>query len=289
MTDRTPSDPTPPPERPMTEAARARIRAELLGHAHDHRSSGWRWLVPVGAAAAVALVAGLAYWAISPGESHDGGLPATGSGTSSAPATPPAGPTTAPSPSVPSSTPSTVSETHGVMPGGKGLGQAGTGTCSTELDFVLKGAREAQSNGEVSFWLKDDRFSLCYQLDDSITVTRPLPVAPTAGVATYRVASLYRPTAGAFRAVRVAGGVVPQGAAGFEVAYTFPDGHTERAQTAQDSTGRAWWWMVYSYDDGGGNEMSKPPITVTVSQSGEQNTYSLEWGTDTCAQANHGC
>ena len=53
------TDPTPPPERPLSDQARARIRADLLAHAHDHHSATPRWLVSAGAAAAVALVAGL--------------------------------------------------------------------------------------------------------------------------------------------------------------------------------------------------------------------------------------
>jgi hypothetical protein len=47
--------------------------------------------------------------------------------------------------------------------------------------------------------------------------------------------------------------------------------------------------MAYTYDDGGGNELNKPEITVTVSLSGVQKEYLLAWGEDTCAQANHGC
>jgi hypothetical protein len=47
--------------------------------------------------------------------------------------------------------------------------------------------------------------------------------------------------------------------------------------------------MVYGYDEGGGNEMDKAPIEVTVSFSGAQHHYTLAWGLYTCAQANHGC
>ncbi len=47
--------------------------------------------------------------------------------------------------------------------------------------------------------------------------------------------------------------------------------------------------MVYVDDDGGGSELDKPEIEVTVSLSGVQKEYTLAWGMDTCAQANHGC
>ena len=36
--------------------------------------------------------------------------------------------------------------------------------------------------------------------------------------------------------------------------------------------------MIYTYDDGGGNEMEKPEIEVTMSLSGVQRHYTLEWG-----------
>jgi hypothetical protein len=292
------SEPTPPPERPMSDGARARIRGELLAHAHENRSGAPRWLVPASAAAAVALVAGLAYWAISPGGAEPDGLPVTGGGdTSGVPSASAGGATDAPAnegTSTPtpagSTAPETLPETTSTKPveGGDTV-QAGAGDCRTELEYVLKGAEQVQSEADESFWVKGDKFSFCYQVDGSTTVTHPLPVDPQEGVATYRVASVYPPTADGFRTVRFAGGVVPAGAPAFDVAYTFPDGHTEPARTVQDDSGRTWWWMVYSYDDGGGNEMKKPPIEVTVSYSGVQKSYQLEWGTDTCVQANHGC
>ena len=37
----------PAPERPLPDEARARIRAELLAHAHENRSSAPRWAVPL--------------------------------------------------------------------------------------------------------------------------------------------------------------------------------------------------------------------------------------------------
>jgi len=85
--------------------------------------------------------------------------------------------------------------------------------------------------------------------------------------------------------------VVPQGLEEvFDAAYTFPDGQTEHSEVGTDASGRSWWWMVHSHDDDGGNEREQPEIEVTVSYSGVQRSYTLEWGPpDTCAQANHGC
>ncbi len=37
------------------------------------------------------------------------------------------------------------------------------------------------------------------------------------------------------------------------------------------------------------NILSFDPVRVTVSLSGVQNQYTLEWVRDDCAQVNHGC
>src|SRR4051812_14007830 len=103
------TEPTPPPERPLSDRARARIHAELLQHAAQNRSHAPRWVVPVGAAAAVALVAGLSVWAVNAGGSDDEGLPVTGGGSSTAAPTP-ATPATTATTAVP--TPSSVPATE---------------------------------------------------------------------------------------------------------------------------------------------------------------------------------
>ncbi len=282
------TEPTPPPERPLSDDARARLRADLLAQAHESRSTTPRWLVPAGAAAAVALVAGLGYWAISPGGSEPDGLPVTGGGgASSTPETDP--PSTVPSDEgTATPTPAGPSVPASDRPGGI---QVGTRSCEVELEHVLKGATLAvQVDDTTSYWVKGNRFSLCYAVDGSTTVTRPLPLQPQEDAATYRVLSVYPSVKDGYRTVRVAGGVVPTGAEEvFSVDYTFPDGHTQPAQTVTDDQGRTWWWMSYSYDDGGGNELKKPEIEVTMSLSGVQRHYTLEWALDTCAQANHGC
>jgi hypothetical protein len=290
------TEPTPPPERPLPDDARERIRADLLAHAHDHRSTSPRWLVPAGAAAAVALVAGLGYWAISPGGSEPDGLPVTGGGSS----TPTIDSTVDPS-SLPSNegtaTPTPPGPDETIDAGDavdevRDRREVGTLSCEKELEFVLKGATLAyQVDDTSSFWVKGDRFSLCYAIDGSTTVTHPLPLdVPPDDVATYRVLSVFPPTEDGYRTIRVAGGLVPAGLEEvFTVEYTFPDGHTEPATKVTDDQGRTWWRMAYSYDDGGGNEMKKPEIKVVVRLSGAEYDYTLDWGMDTCAQANHGC
>jgi hypothetical protein len=280
------TEPTPPPERPLSEQARARIRADLLAHAHEHRTTTPRWVVPAAAAAAVALVAGVSYWAISPGGSEPDGLPVTGDATSSA----------TPTPSVPSTaSPSDEGTARPTPPGSSGPAtpkapgtvQVGTGSCQDEMENVLAGATLAlQVDDTSSFWVKGEKFVLCDELDGRTTVHRALPLVPRGDVSTYAVSTDFLDG----EVTRSAGGIVPPGAEEvFDAAYTFPDGHTEHATKSTDDQGRTWWRMSYTYDDGGGNELKKPEITVTMSLSGVQKEYTLAWGMDTCAQANHGC
>jgi hypothetical protein len=166
----------------------------------------------------------------------------------------------------------------------------GTQQCSAEVGDVLKGAEHVfdfPDDQVTSFWVKGDRFVTCDQREGRTTVPKALPLTPRESVDTYAVVSLFDSTR---TAIRQAAGVVPAGAEGvFDVAYTFPDGHTEHATTATDDQGRTWWRMLYAYDTGGGNETKEPEIEVTVSYSGVQHTYTLQWGVHTCAQANHGC
>lgn len=283
------TEPTPPPERPLPDPARARIRAELLEHAHDHRSATAGWLVPVGAAAAVALVAGLAYWAINAG-ADEAGLPVTGGASSGASATPSVSDSAA-VPTAPPSPPASVPSTAFSTPASGEPVEAGTGSCADELEYVLKGAQLAlQVDDHSAFYVKGDRFVLCDTREGATTVTHPLPLQPREELATYRVLSLYAPAPQGYRDVRVAGGVVPAGAeSSFDVAYAFPDGHTEHAVTATDDQGRTWWVMAYTYADDGGSELSQPRIRVDVTYAGTHDSYLLSWGVDTCAQANHGC
>ena len=240
------TEPTPPPERPLPEESRARMRAELLAHAHENRSSAPRWAVPLGAAAAVALVAGLGVWAVSRRWRRAGG--------SRSPAV--AGRRATPTPSV---APSSVASNEGTgTPTPPGFGetvQVGTRSCEAEMENVLKGATLAlQVDDTSSFWVKGEKFVLCDELDGRTTVHQALPLTPRDDVSTYAVSTDLL----GGQVVRAAGGIVPAGAEDvFDVAYTFPDGHTEHATKATDDQGRTWWLMTYTYDDGGGNELDE--------------------------------
>ena len=178
------TEPTPPPERPLSDEARARIRADLLAHAHEHRSATPRWVVPAGAAAAVALVAGLSYWAISPGGSETDGLPITGGGYVERPGD-------AREPSAPAA----VDRGHrhaeaARRAADRGPVQVGTRSCEEEMENVLKGATLAlQVDDTSSFWVKGEKFVLCDELDGRTTVHRALPLTPRDEVSTYAVST----------------------------------------------------------------------------------------------------
>ena len=142
-----------------------------------------------------------------------------------------------------------------------------------ELKYVLKGAELVatfpEENGATSVWVKGDRFSICDIREGTTTVHQPLPLVPDLeDRATFAVSSIYPPTDDGYKTVRVAAGIVPEGAPAYDVEYTFPDGHVEKATTTTDLQGRTWWRMKYEYDDGGGNETRKPPIEVSVTLSG---------------------
>jgi hypothetical protein len=273
------SDLTPPPDEPMPDQVRARIRADLLAAAQaDHRSGARRWLVPAVAAAAVLVVAGFAGWAVQTGDSGDNGAP-TGGGTSTSES-----PEESPEASAnleASKVPGTQ-EDHQVDV--KDLG------CAKSMSQVLPGAERAVVvDGNTSFWVAGQRFVLCDTTAGITTVQHPLPLEPVERASTYAVSSVAMPWPHSTAVSRVAGGIVPAGAMAFDVTYTFPGGATQRADTVTDDQGRTWWRMWRVYDEGRGNEMDQPPIQVTVSYSGAQHTYELHWGVDTCAQANHGC
>jgi hypothetical protein len=275
------SDLTPPPERPLSDLARARIRAELIEHAEEHRSHAPRWLVPAGAAAAVALVAGLAFWAVNAGGSGDHGLPVTGGSSSSVEVS--ASSTPVPTPPVPETELTTKPPQITV--------DVGTRSCDDELQVVLDGAQPAAQLDDTSaIYVDGDRFVLCDTIGGRTTVHKALPLTPRVDAATYAVSSSYAPAQSGFRVTRVAGGVVPVDVTDFDAIYEFPDGHVEHSQVVADDQGRRWWLMVYSYhEDTGVNETKLPRIRVAVVQDTHQDNLSLKWGIDTCARANHGC
>ena len=73
------TDLTPPPDRPLDDAARARLRAQLLESLGERPGTTRRWLAPVAAAAAVVLIAGvIGFLALRTGAPADSGAPGGG-------------------------------------------------------------------------------------------------------------------------------------------------------------------------------------------------------------------
>ena len=260
------TNPTPPPDEPLPDQSRARIRADLLAATQDGRRGVRRWVVPVVAAAAVLVVVGVAGWAVQAGRDDDGAPVGVPTPTTTAPD---------PAPSEPS-----------------GKATLSLSTCTDPIGQVLAGAQLAATfpaddvGGETTMWVAGETYALCDVRAGTTTVHKPVSMATADGIAPYQVSSVYPRTADGFRTVQVAGGLVPEGATAFDVSYTFPDGHTEAATTTTDDQGRTWWRMVYSYDS---SEPDPTPIRVTVSYSGAEKEYSLKPGVDTCAQANETC
>lgn len=73
------------------------------------------------------------------------------------------------------------------------------------------------------------------------------------------------------------------------ISYAFPDGHVQNAVIGVNGL----WSMTYLPTGGPlttGNLNGLDPIQVTVDYTdGHTDTFTLQWGLNTCAQANHGC
>jgi hypothetical protein len=277
-------DLTPPPDEPMPDQVRARIRADLLAAAQPDRRK-LRWAAPAAAAAAVLVTAGAAGWVVQAG--GDGGDGAPAGGGTSAPGVSESS-VASPEPSVDlgaSKVPGTR-EDHQVDV--KELG------CAETMSNTLPGAEQVatfpEAGGHVtSVWVRGARFTVCDVAGGLTTTHQPLPLQPEPGPETFRVSSMAQPADdGGFELTRLGAGVVPDGAPAYGVTYTFPDGASVDADYTTGSDGRRYWRVLHSYADDG-NELKDPPIEAVLRLSGVSRTYELQWGEDTCAQANHGC
>ena len=287
------TDLTPPPEQPMDDDTRARIRARLAeetsstGHASTGHSSTRRWLLPIAAAVAVLVIAmGGAYAAFWPGDDEPAD-PAPAMQESTEPSAAPTTPAQSTEPeTLPSSSPSTQQDPAAKL-------------CARAVAEQLTGAEQVVSwelpKGESGIWVAGDRSVLCEDSGGIATAhgARPVSASPMVDreALGFSSSTYYMDRRQALTAY-VAGGPLPEGVTGID--YAFPDGHTERAHVKSDESGRSWWSMAYvPYDsplaDPQRNILSFDPVQVTVSLSGAQHRYTLEWGRDDCAQVNHGC
>lgn len=282
----------PPPHEPLSDQARARIRARLVEATAGEPGTGRRWLMPVAAAAAVVVIAAATgYVALRP------------SGETAAPAGPGTSGSVEPTPE-PTPEPTTVpegTETEPVLPGSGGQqGGQQSDNCADEVPAQLRGdpldkaVTFPSPEGEVSFWVGAGQSVLCHESGrGTVHAARPLDPTTPPDVERLRLSTLVLGREqGQFVVAHVAGGQLPDGVTGIE--YRFPDGHVEQADTQTDGQGRTWWRMQYTSTDGplsdpDQNVMKLEKIVAVVTLSGVQTEYPLEWGIHTCAQVNHGC
>ncbi|WP_299054801.1 hypothetical protein [uncultured Nocardioides sp.] len=269
MTDRH-DLPAPPAVAPLDDATRARLRARVvagLDEAPDRPPR--RWVVPAAAAAAVLAVVGVGAAVALPDD------PAT-----------PVGPAAQESSSPPSQEPSPRSADPTGPP---------DPACEREVEGVLRGAEPVvttlSETGATTFYVTDDRWTLCSTHGGRPTVHRPRALDTPDDQAAYGVSSLFPR---ARTSTYVAGGLLPDGVTDAEILYGFPDGHREPAATVTDDAGRTWWEMEYTVTggvlNGGGSVFDLDPIEVDVAYGDTAETYELTWSVrDTCLQANHGC
>lgn len=276
-------DPIPPPEQPMDQATRARIRARLdAGTGGDQAPRPHRWLAPVGAAAAVLLIAATAGYAVF--RQDPTGTPAPAGASSAVP-------TVAPP------------ETGLPLPTGASLltdGPRSTdGSCAETVPRRLQGAQQVASlrlsDGEAGVWVAGDRSVVCEDSGGIVTLHRTRSVAPPETLdrdALGFSSSTYSYPPNPLLTAYVAGGSLPDGV--IDIGYAFPGGRVEEAVISRDDAGRRWWLMGLVPSDGpladpGTNVLRLDPVRVVVQDPGGRREVALRWGHDDCAQVNHGC
>ncbi len=282
----TPWAPTPPPEQPLDDAARARLRERVVAGLDSTSTATKRsWRMPVAAAAAVLVVAGVT------------GAVATRADD---------GPRSNGQPAAPESTEDPGNDLT-VVPTDEVTSEAaapaaGPKECPSNLRYVLKGAEpavafELPSGSPAAFYVKGDRWSLCDERAGIVTVSQPLKLDERYAdqAVPFRMSmNFYDPDGGQdLVASFVAGGLAPDGAEDFFdlLTYTFPDGHVAEADLVTDEQGRTWWYVEYVATEGllvapETNYTKLGPIAVDLALSGVAYQVELTWLEDTCAQAN---
>lgn len=267
-----------PPEGRLDEEARARIRAGLMA-ATEERGNERRWLAPVAAAAAVAvLLGGAAVVGIALADGGDGrGTAPAGQGTTS-------GETATDEPSV-SPSPGTTASLPEPTDGPKG--QA---SCDRVVQGYLPGATKAAEapygDGFVTYlyatsdqWVVCDTFATIDGGPPTVTTVEAFGPAPPSKdlflISTNL--SLNAADGGQFFA---AGAPIPGVTA---ITYRFPTGDVVDA-TITDGI----WVMQYLMPHPPNRIWTDPVLVVATLDDGSKKEYFLT-EMDLCAQINHGC
>ena len=268
-------DLTPPPERSLDEQTRHQMRAELIAATGEPtRTSSRGWLVPAVAAAAVAAVIGGGSLLIN---GNDGGQELAPGASDTTSATPPPPSTGTPTPQAVVPAPACASAVKDFLPG-----------ADMKYSQVADGPGSKVTDLEI--WVGGDQWQVC---DTFATLDGGAPTLfavhqgrNVPDQEQLRISMNFVQVSGGLHAEYAAAGRVSSAVS--SISYAFPDGHVEEARPADDG----YWSVVYLPEDGplaGGDLRNVDPIEVTVRADGAAQTYTLEWGTDTCAQINHGC
>lgn len=280
MTDPTP-DQQPPAERRLPDQARARVRAELLHHAHERgaatptRPGRRRWVPAAAAAVAVAAVGvggALLVQALDDGEGA--GAPAGPPSSATAGVTPPV-----PAPSGSPSGPPAPAQEDSPCTRVRELRRA------TDAGAIEVGETTVRLYENGANWFVCDEWAA---LDGGeATLFPPQRIGSALARDQFRVStnfSLDDPEAAEF----VAGGALPDGSV-TAISYAFPDGHVEEAVIRD-----GMWAMAYFPTEGplaaGGRNPPVTDVPVTVGyRDGTSEEFTIRYPMDFCAQVNHGC
>jgi len=291
-----------PPERPLSDDARARIRADLREEVHT--APGRRaWLVPLAAAASVAAVVGVVAW-VNAGGDPASTLPVGASssevtGVDPTSSTQPSPRQTAPSRSASlgaTCSPDTIYENEAgeyTLCEGDGsgpvVGPVGQ-SCASSIGEQLaepgtwsEVARIDHAGGGTSLWRSGQKSYLCDQWGDITTI---MPSGAGGGVSADDFAVSMNFTGK--ESLYVAGGAAIPGATA--ITYAFAQGDTVEA-TVTDQM----WSMVSLPTDGPWAAADSSPLvgtttTVTVTYAdGHTDQFELSFPEVFCAQLNHGC
>ncbi|MFL6061394.1 MAG: hypothetical protein ACJ72E_09200 [Marmoricola sp.] len=297
---------TPPPERPLTPAQRARLRLRLPRP--DEEERGRPWLLPAAAAAAaVAVGVGGAVALARSVDENDGAQRNPGpaaSGPAPTATTPAATVTASTDPCAEVTKGETISgaqaQLHAIVTQGPNscLSSAPPASCAHEVRDQLPGATEVAGNATdgVSFWTSGQRWTLCFH-DASVTTVHRVQTldAPLVGEQRFAFSTDHGDTvAGHMPSTFVAGG--PLGGGDSRISYTFPDGHVQEATYVTGSDGSRWWIVQYVARTGvladpRTNWGQLAPVVARLwgtDVSAPEKTE-LPWGASGCNQVNHGC
>jgi hypothetical protein len=134
------------------------------------------------------------------------------------------------------------------------------------LDDLAQVAQAADERGMASFWAHDRQWAMCDVTPDSAPAVHPGVGAAGFDRSTLRIDAT---AVGADQAVRyTAGGLLPWPVD--EIAYTFPDGHTQKARFVRSEASEDVWWAVaYTATEGpladpGADPDTLDPVTISV-------------------------